>query len=458
MNKFIHYILVEFLFSSVALQSQTLTTLVKFDGTNGYSPYTMMQGDDSNFYGTTANSIFTMTPQGSLTVLTNLSFTTGGTGAYPDGNLIQGSDGNFYGTRSYILSNYYAGMIFKMTSEGSMTILTNFVQTNGLFPGEFGSPEGLIQGSDGNFYGTMAWGLEPPYDGEIFKMTQDGILTALVNLQFTNGFLPNAAPIEANDGSFYGTTPGGGDSSLGSGEGGGTIYKMKPDGSLITLVIFEGTNGNGPFGSLVQANDGNLYGTCAYGGLYNKGLVFRMTTNGALTTVFNFNGTDGARPFGTLVQASDGNFYGTTTEGGIGDGTVFKMTPNGTLTTLMVFQGANGAQPYGSLVQASDGNLYGTTSEGGDVYPGNYPGDGTVFKITGLNLLPSFQSIALTNGTVNLTWNSVSNWAYRVQYKTNLTDTNWTDLPGDVLATNPVSSKMDPAIPSQRFYRLVLLR
>ncbi|MGH7954292.1 MAG: hypothetical protein ACREFE_20545, partial [Limisphaerales bacterium] len=107
--------------------------------------------------------------------------------------------------------------------------------------------------------------------------------------------------------------------------------------------------------------------------------------------------------------------------------------------------------------EGTDGNLYGTTSAGGDL-SNDYGGDGTIFKITGLNLLPAFQSMTLTNGTVNLTWNSVSNWTYRVQYKTNLTDANWTDLPGDVLATNAISSKTDVAVPAQRFYRLILLR
>lgn len=434
-----------------------MTTLVQFNGTNGYNPWTMIQGTNGDFYGITANSIFKMTPQGLLTTLTNMSFTAGESGVYPVGDLIQGNDGNYYGARSYYTGSNSAGMIFKMTSGGSLTILTNFVETNGLVG--FGAPQGLTQGNDGNFYGTMAWGLDSPYVGSIFKITPEGILTTLVNFNSTNqGAFPNSPPIQANDGNFYGTTPEGGDNSLGSGGGGGTIYKMTSDGSLTTPVIFEGTNGAVPIGGLVQANDGNLYGTSAFGGLYDKGTIFRLTTNGVLTTLFNFNGTNGTRPVTTLIQASDGNFYGTTTEGGIGDGTVFKMTLNGTLTTLVTFHGTNGSAPSGSLVEASDGNLYGTTSEGGNLSV-NYPyGDGTVFKITGLNLLPAFQSIALTNGTVNLAWNSVSNWTYRVQYKTNLTDANWTDLPGDVLATNVISSKTDVTVPTQCFYRLLLLR
>ena len=456
MKTFILFCIIS-LFSVVITPAQTLTTLVQFDGTNGYGPFTIIQGTNGNFYGTTAISIFKVTPQGSLTVLTNLEFLPPG-GIYSMSSLIQGNDGSFYGTRTYIDSGTnYAGMIFSMTSEGAMTILTN-CETNGIYNSMFGAPTGLTQGKDGNFYGTMHWGLDSPYIGSIFKITPQGALTTLVNFnENNNGAEPNSPPIQASDGNFYGTTIGGGDSSLGSGAGGGTIYKMTADGNLTALVIFEGTNGDFPYGGLVQANDGNLYGTCGYGGLYDKGTIFRLTTNGVLTTLFNFNGTNGTRPVTTLIQASDGNFYGTTTEFGIGDGTVFKMTLNGTLTTLVTFHGTNGSAPSGSLVEASDGNLYGTTSEGGNLSV-NYPyGDGTVFKITGLNLLPAFQSIALTNGTVNLAWNSVSNWTYRVQYKTSLADTNWIDLPGDVQATNVTARKTDSTTSMQRFYRVVLL-
>ncbi len=450
-------LLVTALFSTAAVSAQTLTTLAWFNGTNGYNPWIITEGTNGNFYGITANSIFIMTPQGSLTVPTNMQFTTSfGTeniGLYPLGGLILGNDGNFYGTRSYNANN--AGMIFRMTCQGSFTVLNNF-ETN-VFEADiigFGAPEGLTQGNDGNFYGTMGFGLDPPYNGSIFKITPQGALTTLVDFNETNqGAVPIAPPLQANDGNFYGMTVAGGDNSLGSGTGGGTIYKMTPDGYLTTLVIFEETNGDFPYGGFVQANDGNLYGTCGYGGLYDNGTIFRMTTNGALTTLFNFDGTNGGRPITTLIQASDGNFYGTTTVGGkYNGGTVFEVTPNGVLTTLVSFKGTNGTSPYGSLVQASDGNLYGVTSEGGDS-----DGDGTVFRIAGLNLLPQFQSIVLTNGSVDLSWNSVSNWTYRVQYKTNLTDAYWTDLPGDVLATNAVSSKIDPGFSPPRFYRLVLL-
>src|ERR1017187_1114559 len=216
----------------------------------------------------------------------------------------------------------------------------------------------------------------------------------------------------------------------------GAIIRVTTNGTLTTLVNFNGTNGVFPYGGLMQASDGNFYGTTSG----NGGTIFRMTPDGMLTTLVRSPLPDGS-PATRLLQASDGNLYGRTKSG------IFKITLGGILTPLVTHIGYS----QGGLVEGKDGNLYGTTQ-------GGYYGGGTVFKITGLNLLPLFQSITLANGTVNLAWNSVSNWTYRVQYKTSLTDTNWTDLPGDVMATNVISSKTDVAVPTQCFYRLLLLR
>jgi len=162
-----------------------------------------------------------------------------------------------------------------------------------------------------------------------------------------------------------------------------------------TLVNFDGTNGADPSGTLIQANDGNFYGTTAAGGNQNWpcgidgscGTVFRITTGGRLTTLYSFcpqyGCVDGDAPYGALVQATDGNFYGTTTGGGAGSGTVFKITPAGALTTLYSFCSepdcADGATPYAGLVQGTDGALYGTTRYGGGT---SCVDCGTVFKIT----------------------------------------------------------------------------
>jgi uncharacterized repeat protein (TIGR03803 family) len=188
--------------------------------------------------------------------------------------------------------------------------------------------------------------------------------------------------IQAKDGNFYGTTRYGGTSNT------GTVFRVTPSGTLTTLVNFGSTNGNDPVAGLIEASDGNFYGITR-GGYYgcssppyeDCGTVFKITSTGAFTTLVKFNNANGRRPLATLLQASDENFYGTT-EGGestcaswTGCGTVFRMTPDGTLTTLISFNGKNGFFPSAKLTQAKDGNLYGTTAFGGTADLG------TVFKL-----------------------------------------------------------------------------
>ncbi|MGO9306499.1 MAG: choice-of-anchor tandem repeat GloVer-containing protein [Candidatus Korobacteraceae bacterium] len=172
-----------------------------------------------------------------------------------------------------------------------------------------------------------------------------------------------------------------------------------------TLVNFDGTDGSFPAASLVQGNDGSLYGTTWDGGVNGNGTVFKVTPSGTLTTLHSFNGTDGSGPNG-LVQASDGNFYATTRGGGAyGAGAVFNITPSGTLTVLYSFCAESGcpdgSTPY-TLVQASDGNFYGITQWGGA--GGSYCsggggwGCGTVFKITPTGVLTTLYSFCVSGG------------------------------------------------------------
>jgi uncharacterized repeat protein (TIGR03803 family) len=131
--------------------------------------------------------------------------------------------------------------------------------------------------------------------------------------------------------------------------------------TFTVLHSFDSTDGASPYAALVQATDGNLYGTTVGGGANNVGTVFKITTNGTLTTLHSFDGPDGANSVAGLVQGTNGNFYGTTPNGGAnGGGTVFEITPGGKVTT-----GSVGGHPYGGLVLATDGNIYGTTSSGG---------------------------------------------------------------------------------------------
>ena len=168
---------------------------------------------------------------------------------------------------------------------------------------------------------------------------------------------PAAGLVQGSDGNFYGTTEQGGV----NGPDPGTVFKITPSGTLTTLHSFVFIDGWHPRAALVQGSDGNFYGTTVEGGQYEFGTVFKITPSGTLTNLYSFAGSDGANPRG-LVQGSDGNFYGTTFSG---PGTVFKITPSGTLTTLYSFAGSDGANPDAGLVQGSDGNYYGTTYYGG---------------------------------------------------------------------------------------------
>jgi len=192
----------------------------------------------------------------------------------------------------------------------------------------------------------------------------------------TDGASARAGLVQGGDGDFYGTTQGGGSA------GDGIVYKVSTDGALTVLHSFEGADGSTPSAGLVLGGDGNFYGTTSTGGSNGYGVVFRMTPAGALTVLYSFGGTasDGVSPKSGLVQGADGAFYGTTTSGGsANDGTVFKITSEGALTILRSFGGSDGANPAGALVQGGDGNLYGTTEFGGT--KGGY-GYGTVFKMT----------------------------------------------------------------------------
>ena len=251
--------------------------------------------------------------------------------------------------------------------------------------------EALTPGADGNFYGTTAYGgLEnsayPLGTGTVFKMTNNGTLTTLVSFDGTNGAMPVALTL-GTDGSFYGTTDDGGS------YGYGTVFQMTTNGAITTLVSFSGTNGANPAAALTLGNDGNFYGTTLYGGGSGYGMVFKVTTNGTLTTLVSFNSTNGAAPRAALTLGTDGSFYGTTVDGGsYGYGTVFQMTTNGAITTLVSFSGTNGANPAAALTLGNDGNFYGTTLYGGG------SGYGTVFKVTTNGTLTTLVSFNSTNG------------------------------------------------------------
>ena len=357
------------------------------DGANPTSG--LVQGSDGNFYGTTQKggtfdwgTVFKISANGALTSLHLFGFYDGG---YPDGGLVQGSDGNFYGTTYYGgdgIGLYGLGTVFKISPNGALTSLYSFTGGNdGEYPG---GP--LVQGSDGSFYDTTSNG--STNGGTVFKISPSGALNSLYSFTGGNdGAYPETALVQGSDGNFYGTTYDGGTSNC------GTVFKMSANGTLTSLYSFTGgIDGANPETALVQASDGNFYGTINYGGTSNSGTVFKISADGALTSLYSFTGgNDGANPGSSLVQGSDGNFYGTTTKGGTngGNGTVFKISADGALTSLYSFTGGNdGGYPYGALVQGSDGNFYGTAS--------GY--NGSVFMVSTNGVLTSLISFNVYDG------------------------------------------------------------
>jgi len=278
-------------------------------------------------------------------------------------------------------------------------------------------------GTDGNFYGTTP-GTAAGGVGEVFQITQTGTLTVLhifcLQSDCADGAGPIAGLLQAIDGNLYGTTYGGGVNGY------GTVFKITPRGKLTTLHSFDGTDGDRPEAELVQGTDGNFYGTTFLGGAYGSyGTVFKITPRGKLTTLHSFNGTDGDQPAG-LVLAIDGNFYGTTEDGGPrGRGTIFEITPSGTLTTLHTFDITDGEYIVAALIQGTNGTLYGTSSGGG---PHSH---GTVFSLS-VGLGPFVETEPIS-GAVGATVNVLG---------TNLTGTTEVTFHGIAATFTVVSSSL----------------
>ena len=372
-----------------------LTTLVDFTyngATNrGAAPHGPLLLDGTNFFGTTSaggsggfGTVFRLATGGGLTTLTDFSGNgPGSRGASPDAGLILGGDGNYYGTTRFG-GNNDRGTVFRITTAGTLTTLVDFTGNGAVNRGTYPSAT-LLLGAGGNLYGTTGFGGTNDR-GTVFRITQAGLLTSLLELSYdglaTRGAQPYATLTLASDGNFYGTTAGGGLNLI------GTIFRVTPDGVMTTLVEFtgDGTSNRGANpNSFLSILGGNFYGATTAGGASNNGTLFQMTPGGALTTLVEFTGITGANrgatPSSSLTLGGDGNFYGTTLIGGSNNlGSVFRLTPGGTLTTLVDFtgNGANnrGSVPYASLVLGNDGNLYGTTSQGGAT------GVGTIFRMT----------------------------------------------------------------------------
>ncbi|HTS09974.1 MAG TPA: choice-of-anchor tandem repeat GloVer-containing protein [Candidatus Eisenbacteria bacterium] len=358
----------------------------------------------------------------SATLLSAQTFQTlvnfnGTDGADPTSSLVQGLDGSLYGTTygdAYNKDPY--GKVFSIDASGTMSVFYNFCYQSNCLDGmkPYG---GLVLGTDGNFYGTTVYGGTTGV-GTVFKINPEGELTTLYSFcpeglpRCIDGANPQGGLAQGADGSFYGTTQGGGANCYSVlSYGCGSVFKITPTGELTTIYSFcpqdNCTGGVSPVGSLLLGTDGSLYGVATGGGSANAGTIFSITSTGSFTTIYSFCQkllcADGKFPSGGLVQNTDGALYGTTSAGGAFSdvGTIFKITLRGELTTLYRFcedirsgpglppnwfsKCPDGIDPVEGLVLSSNRNFYGITYAGGILQNATNNCDyscGTIFRIT----------------------------------------------------------------------------
>lgn len=365
--------------AALGASAQTFTTLVNFDQSNGGGARSLFQGIDGNIYGiggggSNSGTAYFITPDGAMTTLYSFcSKKNCADGVGPTG-MVQAANGNLFGTTYAGGANNGSGTVFELSPTGKLTTIYNFcAQTNcadGINPNS-----GLVQGIDGNFYGTTARGGAKNL-GTVFVITPAGQFSTLYSFcsetNCDDGSSPYSGLVLATNGNLYGTTDYGGTNAS------GTIFEITASGQFLSLYSLDVFNTLPS--TLIQAADGSFYGTTESMG--STGSVFRFIPPNNFTVLFTFCSgcAVGSNPVAPVVQGSDGNFYGTTTMGGTrGDGTLFSMTPKGKLTVVHTFCTltgcADGTEPA-PLMQSTNGIFYGSTGGGGEF------GEGTLYSVS----------------------------------------------------------------------------
>ena len=487
--------------TAVRAQSATTTTLAAAGTPPVTSPVGIGQAIDGNFYSVSGplrvgcpdgsnnlcSFIYKITPSGTVSafyafqeVPPSSSFINAD-GLEPSA-LLEGADGNFYGTCEGG-GAYGEGTIFKIAPDGTFTTLYVFQGTTssngGITPVDGYSPNTLIQGSDGNLYGTARMaststlGQYPITAGSIlFQITPTGAFTVIHRFPTSidnlgNGTAPEgwnpSSIVQGDNGDFYITMLG--SSAIPSSNGNGSIDEVSSSGVVTVLYTFpaDGSQGASPTGPLVESSDGSMYGTTSANQIITQNnasqtvpeFAFQLTSSGALTELHQFtDGADGIDMPGGLLLGSDGNLYGATIHGGNttaancthtaapGCGTIFQLQPSGTLTTLHAFTGGlttaqtpgtlvgiDGAHPQMPIVQAQSGVFFGTASgdtikdTNGNVIQNN---SSTVFILTLTNPIPAPVELSFrvngqtvtsvpSNTAVTLTWKVLNAFSLTMQ-------------------------------------------
>ncbi|BDV41021.1 hypothetical protein DSM21852_42750 (plasmid) [Methylocystis bryophila] len=452
---------------SAALANPTLTTLHAFCSSTNSPPGTVPGCADGsypdgklhhdrfgNIYGTAtlgglasgvnASSgnglVFKISPQGTYSVV--YSFQGGTDGSVPLGGVVGDPAGNLYGvageggTNGGELGTQGNGVVYKISSNGTQSVLYSFCQNQNLpFPGYPNCSDGsypyakLHIDQNGNLYGTTIFGgLEtgvggPPPDstsaqtgfgnGVVFELSPTGrgnysyrLLYQFTGITNVDGANPWAGLIADAAGNLYGTTYGGGAPGI-SNVGNGVVYQLSPGpwGHYNYKVLYQFTgyaDGSSPVAPLRFDAYGNLYGATTGGGdaygLTGNGVVYKLSPQGRESVLHTFtNGSDGGSPSAGLLEDCNGDLYGATNSGGNvsgicatanaagGCGVVYKISRSGAYSVLYTFTGGNdGGSPNAQLIADSSGNLYGVAGLGGNPGgPEGSAGNGTVYKLSG---------------------------------------------------------------------------
>jgi uncharacterized repeat protein (TIGR03803 family) len=333
------------------------------------SPSGLTLAPDGAYYGACRSAgaynhgyIFRLTTNGILTTVVSFSNTNGDS---PDGGLTLAGDGALYGTTRYG-GTASSGTVYRVTTNGVLTSVISFTGTNG--PNYGTIPLGLILAKDGVLIGVTG-------SGTVFQLTTGGTFTSLATLDTSIvGYFLNGRLAEGPDGAFYGTTAGGGTGNH------GTIYRVTRGGTSSVILSFNGTNGSSPRAGLIFGTDGNMYGTTYSGGLFSgNGTIFCCSTNGFITNLYSAHvDTGGDGPLAGVVQDVDGTLYGAMAGSWPypSSGTLFRISTNGGYAPLVTFWGTNGASPLHDLIIGHDGALYGTTDGGGQAL------GGTIYRLS----------------------------------------------------------------------------
>jgi len=415
-------------------EGQVVTDLFTFTGTSSSQTpglVTPTQGRDGKLYGTTTGisttggtssdgSAFTLTTAGEAYVFHIFS---GPDGATPESSLTLASEGDFYGT-TFSGGSSNMGVLFRIAPGGNFTVLHNFV---GGIDGS--SPAAApIEDWDGNFYGTTS--------STVYQYTRDGVFTTLIQFDSSQASNITAPLIQGSDGNLYGTAPSGGAHRCGS------LFKVSRSGSLLSLHSFLCEALGEPNGPVVQASDGNFYGTTATGGTFNSGTIFKLTSLGKFSIFYSFaaGSHDTSQPFAGLLQGSDGKLYGAGQLGGTSRiGALFEISLDGTYRLLYSFATHIGSKPSVALMQHTNGSFYGT-AQGGSAK------DGVVYRLD-MGLGPFITFVQPTGkvgraaqilgqgltGTTSVTFNGIAATSFKV-----LSDTYLTAVVPSGATTGPV--------------------